>query len=76
MFYMRKKYHWQAMCNSQGQNKDRLRSGIKTKTAYFVLLFHSLALSLHKIGCTRQFVSELTLRSFALSLQSEGFAKG
>ena len=56
------------MCNSQRQNKDRLHSGIKTKTACFVLLFHSLALSLHKIGCTRQFVSELTLRSFALSL--------
>ena len=32
-------------------------------------------LSLHKIGCTRQFVSELTLRSFALSLQSKALLK-
>ena len=30
-------------------------------------------LSLHKIGCTRQFVSELTLRSLALSLHKIGY---
>ena len=30
-------------------------------------------LSLHKIGCTRQFVSELTLRLFALSLHKIGY---
>ena len=29
-------------------------------------------LSLHKIGCTRQFVSKLTLRSFALPLHKIG----
>ena len=49
-----------------------LCSGIKTKITCFVLLFRSFALSLDKIGCTRQFVSELTLRSFALSLDKIG----
>ena len=33
-----------------------------------VLSFRSFALTLNKIGYTRQFVNELTLRSFALSL--------
>ena len=35
----------------------------------FLIPFCFFSVSLHKIGCTRQFVSELTLRSFALSLQ-------
>lgn len=34
-----------------------------------VLSFHSFALTLNKIGGTRQFVNKLTFRSFALSLQ-------
>ena len=37
-----------------------------------VLSFRSFALSLNKIGGTRQFVSEFTLRSFALTLNKIG----
>ena len=41
----------------------------------FLIPFCFFSVPLHKIGCTRQFVSELTLRSFALSLQSEALLK-
>ena len=38
----------------------------------FLIPFCFFSVPLHKIGCTRQFVSELTLRSFALSLHKIG----
>lgn len=36
----------------------------------FVWPFNDYVISLHKISCTRQFVSKLPLPSFALSLQN------
>ena len=37
-----------------------------------MLYSHDLYLPLQKIGCTRQYASELALRSLALSLQKIG----
>ena len=48
---------------NKGEDKIGCAQEWKTKTAYFVLSFY-------KIGYTRQFVSTLTLRSFALSFHS------
>ena len=48
--------------------------GYKQNYCFFIP-FCFFSVPLHKIGCTRQFVSELTLRSFALSLQSKALLK-
>ena len=41
----------------------------KFKYIFNVLFFEKIALSLHKICCTRQFESKLSLHSIAKSLQ-------
>ena len=64
-------YFWECKSDMLSLHKISFGSAIASliKLRFQNLLLHSLALSLHKISCTRQSKSKLSLRSFALSLQ-------